>query len=590
MLTLLGYLAGLILLTWLLRARSDKTRGFLIVGYSYLFIAALCFFTQLPPAAAGRETFLLLIQCAYEAPKAMTFNADAALFDDPAVALVSFIASVYTLRTVLVLVFHRAVAALTNRLRMLVRRRIFVVCGEAEDAKNMIREIREKDRRAAVVFVPQREADEAVDMKALVMTGPWEQLLRRGKKYHIILLPDARNNNLCRLDELDRLGERIRDMRVTAFLDNDILRYEDLSYPHLNSYLVSREQLLIRGFLLDHLPLRALQERAPGAMVDGVYRPGRPFSLCILGLGALSREFFLSTWENTAFRTGAPDGRGLDALIVDPDLDRKRAAFCMDVPQLARQPGVTWLDAPVDSEQCVQALLDRLHTLDQILIATEDTRFNLDMAMRLLRMFRRHGLETAHPQLVIALFERVDGSIQFLSKEAGGVFLQSNSAQFTYGELILRETDRRAEAVHGRYGALRLHTDGWDQIGTFQQSANRAVVWDVPNKLLLAGDLTDKSPEERQAALWQLARYEHLRWNAFQYTHGWTVLPREELTDEEVRNCVTKRAAQKRHACLVPWEELDSLPQSQPGQLKRYDYENVVHLFDPEKAEKAGEG
>lgn len=582
MLILLGYLLGLVLLSWLLRKRSVRLRSFLIVGYNYLFIIPLYFFARLPADATVPAALNLLLRCAYEAPKAMTFGADLTLYDDPAVTLLFYIMSVYTVRTVLVLFFHRAVAAVANWLQMQGRREIFVVCGGLEDARSMIREIRERDRRAAIAFVPQKEADEGADVKAMVMTRPWDQFLRRGKKYHIILLPDAGNNNLCRLDELDRLGEKLPGLRVTAFLDSDVLRYEDLSYPHLDVYLVSREQQLIRGFLQDHLPLRALKERAPGEMAEGVYRPARPFSLCILGFGALSREFLLSTWENTAFMTGAPDGRGLDALIVDGDLAGRRASFLLDVPQLRQEPSFTWLDAAPDSEACAQAIAERLEQLDQILIATEDTRFNLDMAMRLLRMFRRHGMEQEHPQLVIALFEKMDSGIEFLYKKAGGVFLQSNSDQFTYDELILRQTDRRAEALNRQYNRKSLYATDWNRLGTFRQDSNRAVVWDIPNKLLLAGDMEGLSPEARQAVYWQLARYEHRRWCVFQYTHGWTVLPREELTAEEIRGCVTKRAAQKRHACLVPWDELDALPQSSPGLLKEYDRENVLQLFEPE--------
>ena len=39
------------------------------------------------------------------------------------------------------------------------------------------------------------------------------------------------------------------------------------------------------------------------------------------------------------------------------------------------------------------------------------------------------------------------------------------------------------------------------------------------------------------------------------------------------------RPQEKRHACLVDWDQLDGLPQREPGILKRYDYENVAYLF-----------
>lgn len=117
-------------------------------------------------------------------------------------------------------------------------------------------------------------------------------------------------------------------------------------------------------------------------------------------------------------------------------------------------------------------------------------------------------------------------------------------------------------------------------LGTFTQTSNRAVVWDIPNKLALAGELSGLSKEEREKVLWRLARYEHRRWNAFHYSRGWTRLPVADLSEEEREQCTTKHKKEKRHTCLVEWEELDALPQSEPGILKRYDYENVAQLFE----------
>ena len=87
MLILLGYLLGLALLGWLLHKKSVRVRSFLIVGYSYLFIIPLYFFGRLPADATVPEALDLLLRCAYEAPKAMTFGADLTIYNDPAVTL-----------------------------------------------------------------------------------------------------------------------------------------------------------------------------------------------------------------------------------------------------------------------------------------------------------------------------------------------------------------------------------------------------------------------------------------------------------------------------------------------------------------------
>lgn len=151
---------------------------------------------------------------------------------------------------------------------------------------------------------------------------------------------------------------------------------------------------------------------------------------------------------------------------------------------------------------------------------------------------------------------------------------------------IARSADRQAEEIHQRYQHNSLFTPEWRELGSFTQASNRAAVWDIPNKLLLAGDVSGLTPQARETLFWELAQYEHLRWNAFHFARGWLPLPQEELTREEREQCRIKRPQEKRHACLVDWDQLDGLPQREPGILKRYDYENVAYLF-PAAQEKA---
>lgn len=580
---LLAYLLGLALLSLLLRKWRPRPRSILIVGYNYLFVIPLFYAAKLANDASITDAaarFNLLLQCMYQAPKALAFGADLAVIRDPQISILCYIASLYTVRAVLLNFFQQALASVTMRLRMLWSQEIYVVSGEVEDARAMIREILKHRPRAAINFMPLRESDAGATLNAFVETRKWEDFLRPGRKYHILLLPEDRNQNLRHLDELNRLGERIANLRVTAFLDNDILRYEDLRYPKLDVYLVSREQLLVRDFLRKYPPLKRLMDRGEGSKQEGIFRPVRPFSLAVLGFGSLSREFLLTTWENAAFETEAPDGDGLNAIAVDSGLLEMCAPFFLDVPQMRAEENFAWLDAAPDSEACFQAIRARLRQLDQILIATEDTRRNLNIATRLLHLFRHSGMEQDHPQLVVALYESADGSVEFLSKEAGGIFLECNRSQFTFDELVERQTDRQAEELHRRYSETSPFQSKWNELDTYLQNSNRAVIWDIPNKLMLAGDLSAATRKEREDIYWKLAEYEHRRWNVFQYTHGWLRLPEGELTPEEVRAGITKRVSQKRHACLVPWDELDDLPQASPGLLKRYDYENVVSLFE----------
>ena len=545
---LLGYLLGLVLLTVCVRKGRERTRSLLTVGYNYVFVSLLLFFRQLP----GGGILQTLASSLYQAVCAITFQGDVSPGDSLQVSCIFLIASLCTVQTVAVLLFQRALDRMVQKRRVRRADTVYVVCGGQADAPALIADIHAHAKKPAVVYLPAAEDAGAVIPGALTADDTVWDALRPAQNCHVVLLPDACHNNYQRLKELDARGERLPKLHVTAFLDNDLLRLENLHFDHLDAYLVSREQLLVRAFLTENLPIRYLQAHGLGAVRDGIYVPDAPFSLCVIGFGALSREFLLETFENTAFETAA-DRHGLDALIAAPDSDRQRAAFLRDYPHMAEEPGLTWLSAAPE----------------------EDALFDAVAA----RLFRRLGMDERHPHLVVALYDDAEATVALLAGEKDVFFQRVNRTQFTYSELIERAADRQAEALHQRYRSGNLHTETWQKLGTFTQASNRAVVWDIPNKLALAGGMEALDDAQREAVYWRLAQYEHRRWNMFHFTRGWSPLPAAELSADERARCATKRPAEKRHTCLVDWDALDALPQASPGLLKRYDYENVVQLL-----------
>ena len=161
--------------------------------------------------------------------------------------------------------------------------------------------------------------------------------------------------------------------------------------------------------------------------------------------------------------------------------------------------------------------------------------------------------------------------------------LREDRSILNHDALILRAGDRKAEAFHRHYREKNPQSPEWPKLDTFTQDSNRAVVRDEENKRLLARDLT----EDRETLLWALARYEHRRWVAFHAAHGWVPLVPEELTEEEKAGFVTKRHKERRHTCMTGWDELNALPQREPGLLQRYDYENVKAAFEDAEEERA---
>ncbi len=578
---LLCYILGLVVLHICLRKCEDRLRSILMVGYNYLVVVALYFWVQFPAGAEPSEIFYTFLLCMYEAIMALTFEGKPDLFGTPQYACIFLIIVVYTIRAVLIVFFKDLLNRMLMRWRLFRAKEIYLVAGCREDALPLIEDIRRNVKGAAIAcLLSQEEEEEAEPIPGVLrVEKEWFEGMRRDKHYHVILLPDKCHENVWYLQELDAFAEGRGELLVTAFLDNDLIRFEDLYFKNLNAYLVSKEQLLVRRLLTEQLPLQYLKEHGLGRVERGIFRPEVPFTVCIIGFGDLGKEFLLSVYENTAFEMADSDGSGLKALILEETLEDKRAELFRDAPQFREEAGIFWEETAYESERFFDILEEWLSGLHEILIATGDTRFNVELAMRLLRICRKRGMEERLPRIIVALHEDAQGSMTLLSQEKNVFFQRVRQEHFTYEELVLRKADQDAEALHRRYRGKNLHVENWNALGTFTQSSNRAVVWDIPNKLLLAGDRSDLPPEEQEAVFWELARYEHRRWNAFHYSRGWTKLPVEELSEEERESCTTKHKRERRHTCLVEWDELDDLPQTEPGILKWYDYENVVQLF-----------
>ena len=580
-----GYLVSILLLHVLLRSVNQRLKELLILGYNFFFVVGMYFFCLSSFPINSMEFFYTLGEAIAAAPLAITFQGDPTIFEGPDAFYIFFFMSLYTIRAVLVFFFVQVFHDIESRWRLLWHRRVFIIVGNREDTRALLSDIMGECHKPAVIYISTEEAEE----EAKPLPGACEQdttylaRLKPGKKYDIILLPNKGLYNYQLLYSLDELGQHISGMRVTAFLDNEMLRMEDLRFSHLDLYLLSQEQMVVQNFMQQHLPLAVLQEQdtVPAASTH-LYAPKKAFSLIVVGFNSYAKEFLLQTFENAAFETATGDP-GLKALIVDENLEQKKAAFLHDVPGVAQESSLSWLEASPWSESFYNALRDQKEEVQQIVIATPDTEENIRLAMRLRYFFARAGRK---PQIVVALFQEDKGAEVLLGNDMMVLLEQMNKKQFTYRQLVLREADEKARALHRKYQLNSISSSEWKELGSFVQSSNRAVIWDIPNKLLLAGDVQRLSKDEREKLFWELARYEHRRWNAFYFARGWIPLPVKELTKEEYAACVTKHTQEKRHICLVGWDELDALPQAKPGLLKYYDYANAAMIFETNSKKK----
>lgn len=110
--------------------------------------------------------------------------------------------------------------------------------------------------------------------------------------------------------------------------------------------------------------------------------------------------------------------------------------------------------------------------------------------------------------------------------------------------------------------------------------------------------MLDGQWQPKGAMLENLSVSEHLRWCAFHYVMGFSTMTEEEFEQradayrEQVRKKgnasirLSKDMEKRRHACLIPWEELDALSAKESAvtgksvEYKQMDRNNVLALPD----------
>ena len=572
------YLLGLLFLHLILSKKSERTRNIFVVVYNY-FVAVVLY--TLPEFADGK--IIALLKSLYLAPEALGFDANLDLYNSIEMTLLFLVLSLCTIRAAIVLLFKKFANTIACKWRMFWSKHIYVVWGFESDAKALIEDTKKQLIKPSILYIPNDNTEDKPFIPGTLSTSKdIFSNLHKNKCYHVALLPDTHEKNLQKLDFLNNLN--CDNIHVSAYLDNAMLRLYDFHYDNTDTYIVSKENLLVRNHLTNYLPLETLVNKGLGNYESGIFKPSRPFNLCLVGFTCLSQEFLLNTYENTAFET--LKGVGLKVDILDEHFEEKKPEFIFQYPQMALEKGVAWHALSPKEDLFFQKMLETANDFDQILVDTGCTDLNIKTTQNIIMMLKRNSLspnpggDNLSPQIITVLHENADG-VEFLFADYENIILiQGGTNHFTYDELFLRKMDAQAEALHAQYNSNASRKKNWQALGTFTQTSNRNVIWDIPNKMLLAGDLSTKDTVQKEAIYWQLAQYEHLRWNAFHFAHGWSTLPLSELTQEEVERHTTKRPAQKKHTCLVDWDTLDTLPQEKPGLLKWYDYENVLALFE----------
>lgn len=364
-------------------------------------------------------------------------------------------------------------------------------------------------------------------------------------------------------------------------------RIEALLLKHLHKYNINffSENDLAARIFVELLPIhnRLVIDEKKACIRKG---SRNLYKIMILGFGQTGRHILRKALCNGQFEGGM-----FEAIVVDKGINDIEGQFKNNYPALFDgsmiNTDISFVQADVCSSSFYELLEKNIGSVDHVIINLGNDLLNFETLNDINRFIIRRKMEK--PPIIAAHISHKKYKLFNCSNEnnSGNIYMFGDYNEIFTERIIIHEgMDVMAKFVDKQYGGRN-----WNALTVHAKNSNRAAAAFMGAFLSLMG-LELKSEKELSAAdmnlsmeafksmlkdeivLENLARTEHMRWNAFHFTNGWTTKPLEELTDRYSRIDQHNRT----HACLVSWEQLETVRHRITGYLQKLDEEDLQRM------------
>ena len=267
----------------------------------------------------------------------------------------------------------------------------------------------------------------------------------------------------------------------------------------------------------------------------------------LVGFGHVGQEILRKIVANGQF-----EGSSFHVMVFDSAIDETNGLFKMRYQSMLDNYNIEFSPSDGRSIAATSYVMQNAKTLKYIVIAVGDEKTGREIAHGFQEILRENGVS-------MPIYQCLKDKVYAyrIGKE------RKKSAIYDAEILYTGTLDQLAMEINHYYcgddGDIKKQWTGCDY---FSRMSCRASA-DYLQTLFRRLDITEKNMDEE--SLENLAKSEHLRWCAFHYSMGYSSMSDEVkekranmyLEDKKVR--ILKDTANKLHACLIPWEDLDAL-------------------------------
>lgn len=477
-------------------------------------------------------------------------------------------------------------STMIRKLRLWINRRkdISIIYGLSQNTLKFGRELAEKDD-SFIIFVdqePESGLSFAVDQMGAILRSDSDALLattkfvqsmglKRGdRKVRVYALSENHvfnqqfANHLLKSMKLRDISSDQTSLTIMGHSGETDNRFLTRSgqYGFGSVIAINEQEMVARMLVRTYPPCNSINFDEKG-------KAQNDFHCLIIGFGQVGQEVLRQLVMNGQFYD-----RHFKAAVFSPGFKQTMGSLAYECPWLQKEYDISFHPHDGRSCQLYKYVDQNAESLNYIAVCAGAESINMEIADQLRSYLKRRGCSA--PVYVCtrsAIYHEVSND-KFDADNDDKLEIHNI---YTSTVLCSDDIDRMAKVVNQYYIdeknlEEKAIEDNWRKCVYFNRMSSRATA-DFCDAFLRAAHVT----KEQAKAHWSpdkdlvenLAKMEHLRWNAFHYCNGFRPLTEEEFQsraaiyleekkkDPKTNYRITRDVEQRIHGCLIPWEKLD---------------------------------
>ncbi|WP_026511024.1 hypothetical protein [Butyrivibrio sp. LC3010] len=299
----------------------------------------------------------------------------------------------------------------------------------------------------------------------------------------------------------------------------------------------------------------------------------RDVSALIIGFGHVGQELLRRIVSGGQF-----EGSEFKVCVFDPNVHKKDGFYRVRYEAMLENYDISFMPYDGRSSQLTDYVKENAANLTSIYITVGNESAGRDMAYGIHEILSKAGCQAP-------IYQCCDGSVIYYKEDMHCEITDTFAPEIIYD----RNIDQLAREINHFYrGDAEAADEQWKDCAYFDRMSCRASA-DYLSGLI--GRLGISGSEEiTPECMENLAKSEHERWCAFHYSMGYRCMTedeikaREEQYKQDKSTRITKDNANKIHACLIPWDDLDELSRFENSvtgknlDYKQMDRDNIVTM------------